>query len=268
MLDKPQKLAELLDIMAQLRDPISGCPWDLKQTFETVVPSTLEECYELAAAIEDGDFDHIREELGDVLFQVVFYAQLAKEAGQFEFSDVVTALIEKLIRRHPHVFPVDGGQITANTEEEIKANWESTKKQERASRQQHSVLADIPLHLPALSRSQKLQKRVSGVGFDWHDLAGTINKLHEELAELELAVANGNEQQCAEELGDLLFSCVNSARHMGLDAESVLRAANQKFERRFNSVELLLQKQGLSLEQASLIEMDEAWDVVKSTEIK
>jgi nucleoside triphosphate diphosphatase len=266
--DKFPQLAELLDVMAQLRDPASGCPWDLKQTFETVVPSTLEECYELAAAIEDGDFDHIREELGDVLFQVVFYAQLAKEAGQFEFSDVVAALVEKLIRRHPHVFPVDGKQLAAKTEEEIKASWEKLKKQERASRQQHSVLADIPLHMPSLSRSQKLQKRASGVGFDWHDLAGTIKKLHEELAELELATANGDEQQSAEELGDLLFSCVNSARHMGLDAESVLRAANQKFERRFNGVEQLLQKQGLSLEQASLIQMDEAWDVVKSKEIK
>lgn len=268
MQDKYPQVTQLLEVMAQLRDPDNGCPWDLKQTFETIVPSTLEECYELAAAIEQGDFDHIREELGDVLFQVVFYAQLASEAGEFGFSDVVTTLVDKLIRRHPHVFPANGGRVTAKTEDQIKASWEEIKKQERASRQQHSVLADIPLHLPALSRAQKLQKRASGVGFDWHDLGGTIKKLHEELAELESAVADGNELECAEELGDLLFSCVNSARHIGLDAESLLRAANQKFERRFNGVEQLLHKEGLSLEGASLMQMDEAWDEVKSREIK
>jgi len=266
--DRFPQISELLNVMAQLRDPDDGCPWDLKQTFQTIVPSTLEECYELAAAIEYGDFEHIREELGDVLFQVVFYAQLAKEAGQFEFSDVVTTLVEKLVRRHPHVFPSDGEQITGKTEEEVKASWEAIKKQERASRQQHSVLDDIPLHLPSLSRAQKLQKRASSVGFDWPDLAGTIKKLHEELAELESAVADGNEQHCGEELGDLLFSCVNSARHMGFDAESLLRAANQKFERRFNAVEALLHVQAVSLEQATLMQMDDAWDTVKSKEIK
>ena len=261
-------LMELLDVMARLRNLESGCPWDLKQTFETLVSSTLEECYELAAAIDDGDFDHIHEELGDVLFQVIFYAQLAKEAGKFDFNDVVTTLVKKLIRRHPHVFYTDQNELTGKTIEGVKVGWEEIKKQERASRQQDNILDDIPLHLPSLSRSQKLQSRASSIGFDWHDLTGPVKKLHEELAELEVAIASDNKQHCADELGDLLFSCVNSARHMGFDAESLLRAANRKFERRFNSVEKIFKQQGLSLEHVSLLQMDEAWDLVKSEEIK
>lgn len=259
-------IQDLLEVMASLRDPDSGCPWDLKQTFETIAPSTLEECYELVAAIEHEDFDHVREELGDVLFQVVFYAQMAKEAGKFEFDDVVASLVEKLIRRHPHVFPVEGEPLAANTEEAINASWEEIKKQERASRQQHNILDDIPLQLPSLSRAQKLQKRASGVGFDWESFSGVLEKLREELVEFEEATEQGYREQAAEELGDLMFCCVNAARHLGLDAEAVLRVANQKFERRFNAVEQLLRGRGLSAEQASIEQMDAAWDEVKLLE--
>ena len=258
------QLEDLLAVMAQLRDPDSGCPWDIQQTFQSIVPSTLEECYELAAAIEQEDYLHVREELGDVLFQVVFYAQLGKEASYFDFADVVNGLTEKLIRRHPHVFPVEGEEdVKAFTEEEVKANWEAIKQRERTDKQQHRLLDDIPVHLPALTRAQKLQKRASSVGFDWPELSGALAKIQEELGEFEEAVEQGSAEDMSEELGDLLFSCVNAARHLGLDAETVLRTANRKFEKRFDQVESSLQSQGVPLSEASQTQMEAAWEQAK-----
>ncbi len=267
---KQYSLAELLRVMQRLRDPQSGCPWDLKQDFSTIAPSTLEEAYELVAAIEHEDFDHIREELGDVLFQVIFYAQMGSEEGRFDFADIVHTLVEKLVRRHPHVFgggdiegQVDGPSSIAG----VKESWEAIKQQERNARDQSGVLDDVPLALPALSRAQKVQKRASRVGFDWNSAEEVLEKVDEELAEFRDVVAGeqGQEQR-EEELGDLLFTCVNLARHSGIDAEAALRRATQKFEQRFSYIENTLTQAGSSLELASLEEMDELWNLAKDSE--
>ncbi|MEL7046561.1 MAG: nucleoside triphosphate pyrophosphohydrolase, partial [Pseudomonadota bacterium] len=233
-------VSDLLRIMQRLRDPQHGCPWDLAQSFESIVPSTLEECYELAAAIEAGDYPHVADELGDVLFQVVFYAQLGAEEGYFSFDEIVHGLAAKLLRRHPHVFPE--GQIDGIVEERIdaqtvKAQWESIKAGERAGRAQHGAMDDVPAALPALPRAQKLQKRAARVGFDWHGEAPVLEKLAEETGELHEALAGDDPAAIEEEIGDLLFTVVNLARHRKIDAESALRRASHKFERRFRSME-------------------------------
>ncbi|WP_163131171.1 nucleoside triphosphate pyrophosphohydrolase [Agarivorans sp. Alg241-V36] len=266
MSQRPYSIETLLSIMARLRDPDTGCPWDQKQDWQSIVPYTIEETYELADAInhalEQADFSEVKLELGDVLFQVVFYAQFAKEQGDFDFADVVDGICEKLIRRHPHVF-TDQAFID---EAAIKANWESEKAKERANKAQSSnlsVLDDVPLALPALSRAQKLQKRCASVGFDWPDVAPVIDKVEEELVEVKQAIAENNQQDIAEEIGDLLFSCVNLARACDLDAEDLLRAANQKFTRRFQGVEALARDSEKNLENMSLTEMDSLWDKVK-----
>ena len=199
---------DLIRVMERLRDPETGCPWDIKQDFKSIVPSTLEECYELAHAIEQEDFHHVGEELGDVLFQVIFYAQLGREQGLFSFAEIVNTLVEKLVRRHPHVFA--GGEIEAVVEgstsvEEVNANWEAIKSAERGAREQHGVLDDVPVALPALPRAQKLQKRAAGVGFDWPDATPVLAKLDEELQELREALVAGNPSAIREEMGDLLF---------------------------------------------------------------
>ncbi|MEE9100605.1 nucleoside triphosphate pyrophosphohydrolase [Pseudomonas nitroreducens] len=268
------KLDDLLHLMARLRDPQNGCPWDLKQSYATIVPYTLEEAYEVADAIERGDFDHLREELGDLLFQVVYYAQLAREEGRFEFDAVVDGITRKLVRRHPHVFPdgdLYGKPDPAKLEEAaVKQRWEELKAEERAAKAaepvQLSLLDDVPHALPALSRANKLQKRASQVGFDWADALPVVDKVREELDEVLEAMAGNDTEAQAEEVGDLLFVVVNLARKLKVDPETALRAANAKFERRFRYIETALRDQGRSLEGTSLEEMDELWGAAKRDE--
>ena len=260
-------LDDLLCLMARLRDPVDGCPWDLAQTFSSIAPHTIEESYELLDAIQGENFQHIKEELGDVLFQVVFYSQLAKEQGEFEFSEIVSTLVDKLIRRHPHVFPA--ATLTSRSGEqnitsvEIKNTWESIKSSERLEKNQQGILDDVPLALPALTRAAKLQKRASRVGFDWSKSAAVLNQLKLEIAELEEAMQSSDDQHILEELGDVLFSTVNLARHLQVDPESALRQSNHKFERRFRFIESALLTAGSSPQQATLEKMDELWDEAK-----
>ena len=268
------KLEDLLYLMARLRDPQNGCPWDLKQSYATIVPYTLEEAYEVADAIERGDFDHLREELGDLLFQVVYYAQLAREEGRFEFDAVVDGITTKLIRRHPHVSPdgdLYGEPDPAKLEEAaVKQRWEELKAEERAAKAaepvQLSLLDDVPNALPALSRAAKLQKRASQVGFDWADALPVVDKVREELDEVLEAMAGGDTEGQAEEVGDLLFVVVNLARKLKVDPETALRAANAKFDRRFRYIETALRDQGRTLEDSNLEEMDELWGAAKRDE--
>jgi ATP diphosphatase len=258
---------DLLYLMARLRDPESGCPWDLTQDYASIAPSTLEEAYEVVDAIEKQDFVHLKEELGDLLFQVIFYSQLGKEDGRFEFAEVVSDLVAKLVRRHPHVFP--DGTLQSRIENrhtlptDVKARWEEIKQQERMQKGANGVLADVPLSLPALSRAAKLQKRAAGVGFDWTDVYGPIAKVREELLEVEAELACGDEAALAEELGDLLFAVVNIARFKKIDPEQALRTANLKFERRFHFVET---NSAAPLAQTSIDEMNRLWDIAKRTE--
>ena len=232
-------IAELLELMARLRDPQSGCPWDLRQDFRSIAPHTLEEACEVIDAIEREDYRHLPEELGDLLFQVVFYAQLGRERGWFDFTTIVSGLIEKLLCRHPHVFP-DGTldsrrprQAGAPNTDTIKDTWEQINQRERAPRGATGPLGEIPMTLSALARAAKLQKRAARTGFDWPDWAPVPAKIREELAEVEAAAATGDAAHIEEELGDLLFACVNLARHLGVDGDAALRGANRKFERRF-----------------------------------
>ena len=261
-------ITDLLRVMERLRDPESGCPWDLQQDFRSIVPSTLEECYELAEAIEHDDYGHVAEELGDVLFQVVFYAQMGREEGLFSFSEIVNTLVEKLVRRHPHVFAsgeIEGRVDEATSIEEVGDTWEAIKQRERDSRSQNGALADVPRALPALPRAQKLQKRASRVGFDWPDADGVLDKISEETLELSEAIGQRDRIAMAEELGDLLFSCVNLARHLEVDAESSLRDASRRFEQRFTLMEKTAEQQGRSLSSLSASEQDELWELAKYT---
>jgi ATP diphosphatase len=261
-------MQNLLDIMAQLRNPDGGCPWDLKQDFRSILPHTLEEAYEVADAIESDDRMQLRDELGDLLFQVVFYCQLAREEGSFEFADVAQAMADKLIRRHPHVF----GDSVHNEEqgsafidaEQVLKNWESIKQNEREAKQQHSVLDDVPNALPAMQRSAKLQKRAANVGFDWPDVAPVLANMAEELEEVQQAFASGDKEHTLEELGDLMFACVNMARHLKQDPEQVMRGANAKFERRFRFLEAQILASGEQLENVSLEHMDAGWNEAKA----
>ena len=261
-------MQQLLDIMAQLRNPDGGCPWDLKQDFRSILPHTLEEAYEVADAIESDDRMQLRDELGDLLFQVVFYCQLAREEGSFEFADVAQTIADKLIRRHPHVF---GSQAhgekkgeTAMDADKVLERWESIKQDERNAKQQHSVLDDVPNALPAMQRSAKLQKRAANVGFDWPDITPVLANMAEELEEVQQAFASGDKDHTLEELGDLMFACVNMARHLKQDPEQVMRAANAKFERRFRFLETQLLEAGEQLENVSLERMDAGWDEAKA----
>lgn len=261
-------MADLLRIMQRLRDPQYGCPWDLKQDFQSIVPSTLEECYELAAAIEAGDYPHLADELGDVLFQVVFYAQLGAEQSLFSFESVVSGLAEKLLRRHPHVFA--GGQIEGLVEartdtESIKQRWEAIKAEERAQRAQHGALDDVPIALPALPRAQKIQKRAARVGFDWSDTTSVLEKLDEELQELRDAMDEGEQSAIEDELGDLLFTVVNLSRHLRLDAEAALRRSTSKFERRFRAMETLALKRGELLQELESAALELLWERAKAS---
>jgi len=256
-------MQELLNIMERLRDPDSGCPWDLKQTLESIVPYTIEEAYEVADAIHRKDMRELRDELGDLLFQVVFYAQLAKEQGRFDFADVVAAIRDKMLRRHPHVF---GDAVIADAEEQ-RAAWEQHKTEERAERCVHGLLDGIARSLPALLRADKLQRRAAKVGFDWDDPGQVASKVSEELQEVRAEIEDGAPQgRLEEEVGDLLFACVNLARHAGVNPEQGLDTANRKFERRFRFIEQELRTQGRALESAGLEVLDKLWELAKHRE--
>jgi ATP diphosphatase len=263
-------LDDLLFLMERLRDPVQGCPWDQKQTYETIAPSTLEEAYEVVDAIERGDYVHLREELGDLLFQTIFYSQLAREQALFSFTDIVDTLVTKLIRRHPHVFPSGDLFSTKSdriTEEvEVKQNWEAIKSAERRQKGMTGALADIPHALPSLTRAAKLQRRAAQVGFDWPDVSGVMQKLEEEFGELQQAINQRTPQDIEAELGDVLFTCVNLARHLKVDPETALRKANTKFTARFAHMENAVEQEGSTLAQLSPSELDERWSAAKARE--
>jgi len=261
--DKRMSIQRLLTIMSRLRDPQTGCPWDREQNFASIAPYTIEEAYEVADAIERNDLNDLKGELGDLLFQVVFHAQLAREQGAFEFDDVVNAISDKLERRHPHVFST--AQIVTAQEQNVA--WEEHKRTERASRNaQASVLDEVPIGLPALTRAAKLGKRASSVGFDWPDITGVLDKIEEEVRELRAAFASQDQTEIKAELGDVLFSIANLGRHLQVDLETALRQTNAKFERRFRYVENRLREQGKTPQQSTLKEMDELWEEAKGAE--
>lgn len=254
-------------IMVRLRDPDGGCPWDVEQTFQTIAPYTLEEAYEVADAIERGDMDDLKGELGDLLFQVVFHARMAEEQGLFAFDDVATAIADKLERRHPHVFGPDGPLEAAKADGAAqKARWEDIKAGERKAKAQHGVLDDVPVGLPALARAAKLTKRAARVGFDWPSTAEVLDKLDEEVAELKAEIAAGDLDKARGELGDMLFVMANLARKLGVEPEDALRGTNAKFVRRFAFIEAELAKDGRTPEQSDLAEMDGLWDAAKAAE--
>jgi ATP diphosphatase len=261
-------VARLIEIMAALRTPGSGCPWDLQQDFHSIAPYTVEEAYEVADAIARGDFDDLREELGDLLLQVVYHARMAEEQGRFAFGDVVQAITEKLVRRHPHVF----GDARGLTPEAVSALWDKIKAEEKAARlagkgeDAKSALAGVPVALPALTRALKLQAKASQVGFDWNDPMAVLAKIREEADEIEAEIVAGEKTKASAEVGDLLFAVVNLARHLAADPETTLRAANAKFERRFASIEQALASAGKSPQQSNLAEMDALWDAAKAAE--
>jgi ATP diphosphatase len=266
-------IAALIDIMAALRTPGSGCPWDLEQSFATIAPYTIEEAYEVADAIGRGDLGDLREELGDLLLQVVFHARMAQEQGAFDFGDVVEAITQKLLRRHPHVF----GDARGLKVEAVNVLWERIKAQEKADRtaeraangkgaEHTGALAGVPVGLPALTRALKLQDKAGKVGFDWNDPRAVLAKIREEADEIEAALDAPGGDAIAGEVGDLLFAVVNLARHVGADPEAVLRATNRKFERRFAAIERALAARGKSPGDATLAEMDALWDAAKAEE--
>ncbi len=257
----------LLNIMKALREPKTGCPWDLEQDFKSIIPHTLEEVYEVIDAIERDDKAHLCDELGDLLFQVVYYAHLASEEGSFRFEDVLERIEDKLIRRHPHVF----GDADIRTSEEQTKAWEQQKNEERQQKNDNvlsSVLDDVSPSLPSLMRARKLQKRAATVGFDWDDISPVLAKVREEIDEVEVEITENSEQdKISDEIGDLLFACVNLARHSKVDPEIALRAANQKFERRFRYIETTLAKDNRSPKDSNLAEMDALWDQAKTANL-
>lgn len=264
--DEPstEEIADLLAIMRRLRDPKGGCPWDLEQNFGTIAPYTIEEAYEVASTIEAGDYAALKEELGDLLLQVVFHSQMAEEQNLFAFGDVVNAICSKMIRRHPHVF----AQGPANTAQAVSVAWEEIKRKERAEKpaQPEGLLDDVPAALPALMRAIKLQNRAAEVGFDWPSAITVADKIAEETRELAEASQSGEPAKVVEEFGDLLFAMTNLARHLKLDPETALRAANTKFIRRFKMIEAGLRAQGRTPEEASLEEMEALWQDAKRIE--
>lgn len=256
---------DLIYLMQRLRDPQDGCPWDLEQSYQTIVPSTIEEAYEVADAIEQGDIASLREELGDLLFQTVFYSQLAAEEGRFTLPEVVSDLVEKLVRRHPHVFP--DGTLQSRKGDNLESSgavlqqWEDIKSDERDEKGHTSILDDVPRGFPALLRAQKLQKRAARAGFDWNEAAEVFDKLEEEIGEIKQAVLAGSRDQTEEELGDLLFTCVNLVRKMGYDSESALRRSNRKFEQRFRLMET--EAGTARLKTMTSAELEELWEQAK-----
>jgi nucleoside triphosphate diphosphatase len=262
MPDAGQGMLRLASIMRRLRAPEGGCPWDLEQDFESIAPYTIEEAYEVADAIARRDWAGLKGELGDLLFQAVYHAQMAEEAGHFDLSEVIAAISDKMIARHPHVFG-DGPSRSAAAQTEA---WEAQKAAERAARAQAGVLDDVPLALPGLTRAVKLQKRAARVGFDWPDAAQVVDKIAEEARELVEARDRLDPAEVAEEYGDLLFVMANLARHLDVDPEAALRAANAKFTRRFRAIEAALAGQGRRPEESTLSEMDALWNAAKAAE--
>ena len=257
-------LESLLELMAQLRDPEHGCPWDRQQTYATIVPHTIEEAYEVADAIAREDWAELRSELGDLLFQVVFYAQIAREEGRFDFADVAQGIVEKMTRRHPHVF---GAERYADAAEQTAA-WERIKSVEKAATlQPMGVLDGVPLALPALTRAAKLQKKAARVGFDWGAVEPVLAKIEEEIGEIRHEIAiHAAPERLADELGDVLFAVANLARHLKLDPEAALRGTNAKFERRFRRIEQWLMEEGRTPDESTLAEMDALWNQAKREE--
>jgi nucleoside triphosphate diphosphatase len=268
-------IRRLIEIMAALRDPAAGCPWDVEQTFASIAPFTIEEAYEVADAIERGSTEDLREELGDLLLQVVFHARMAEEAGMFDFGGVVEAITAKLVRRHPHVF----GAAEARSPVAVKALWGRIKAEEKLEKNASRVrrgpppdvpsagaLEGVPLALPALSRAMKLQEKAGKVGFDWNDVRSVLEKIREEVVEVEAEIATGSTQTLSSEVGDLLFAAVNLARHLKVDPEGALRGANAKFERRFAHIEQRLAERGQSPQSAGLDEMERLWIEAKENE--
>jgi nucleoside triphosphate diphosphatase len=262
----------LIEIMATLRTPGSGCPWDLQQNFATIAPYTIEEAYEVAEAIARGDLDDLRDELGDLLLQVVFHARMAEEQNAFSFGDVVEAISAKMIRRHPHVFADRDGRLTPS---DVKGAWDRIKAEEKAERAARrlggesahkSLLSGVKAGQPALSRAMELQRKASSVGFDWNDPRAVLHKIREEADEIEAALDRGDPDELAAETGDLLFALVNLARHVGADPDLALRGTNAKFERRFGYIERALAAKGRPLDEATLDEMDELWNEAKEEE--
>jgi ATP diphosphatase len=265
-------ISRLLDIMARLRTPGSGCPWDLEQNFATIAPYTIEEAYEVTDAIARGDLGDLREELGDLLLQVVFHARMAEEQNAFAFGDVVEAITAKMIRRHPHVFADKDGRLAPS---DVKGTWERIKAEEKAERaarrpteeiSHQSLLSGVKAGQPALTQAMELQRKASAVGFDWNDPRAVLHKIREEADEIEAALDRGDADELRDETGDLLFALVNLARHIGADPDLALRGTNAKFERRFGYIERTLAAQGRSLEDASLDEMDALWNEAKAKE--
>jgi len=262
-------ISRLIEIMAALRTPVTGCPWDLEQNFETIAPYTVEEAYEVVEAITRGDLDDLREELGDLLLQVVFHARMAEEQNAFAFGDVVEAITKKMIRRHPHVFADKDGKLEPSHVKEAWNRIKADEKAERAARKpaedasHKSLLSSVKAGQPALTRAMELQRKASNVGFDWNDPRAVLKKIREEADEIEAALDCNDKQEMAEETGDLLFALVNLARHVGADPETALRGTNAKFERRFAYIERALAGQGRSLQEASLAEMDVLWNEAK-----
>jgi nucleoside triphosphate diphosphatase len=266
---KPSRdIARLIEIMAALRTPGTGCPWDLEQNFATIAPYTLEEAYEVADAIARNDLGDLKDELGDLLLQVVFHARMAQEQGLFEFDDVVLAITTKLVRRHPHVF----GDAREATPEEVNKLWDRIKAEENAERaargqpEEAGALAGVPVAMTALTRALKLQAKAGKVGFDWNDPMAVLSKIREECDEIEAEIAAGDSEKAAGEIGDLLFAVVNLARHLDTDPEAALRGCNQKFVRRFAAIERALEAQGKRPQDATLAEMDALWDAAKTAE--
>jgi nucleoside triphosphate diphosphatase len=259
-------ISRLIEIMAALRTPGTGCPWDLEQNFASIASYTLEEAYEVADAIARGDLTDLREELGDLLLQVVYHARMAQEQDAFDFGDVVQSITEKLLRRHPHVF----GDERSLTAEAVGKLWDRIKAEEKAGKPSKegsaAALAGVPLALPALTRALKLQQKAGKVGFDWNDPMAVLAKIREEADEIEADLRAGKRENAAAEVGDLLFAVVNLARHLEADPESILRSTNQKFERRFASIERALAQRGKSPAQSTLTEMDALWNAAKAAE--
>lgn len=271
---KPSRdISRLIEIMAALRTPGTGCPWDLEQSFQTIAPYTIEEAYEVVDAIQRGDLAELRDELGDLLLQVVFHARMAEEQGAFDFGGVVDAVTSKMIRRHPHVF----GNADGNTATAVRGLWEDIKAKERSAKADArtdrgeaaspaSALDGVPVAMPALTRALKLQEKAGRVGFDWNDPRAVLAKIREEADEIEAELNRADQTKAAAEVGDMLFAVVNLARHLSADPESILRATNAKFERRFQSIERALSKRGKGPKDATLAEMDALWDQAKTEE--
>ncbi|MBB4102488.1 ATP diphosphatase [Rhizobium borbori] len=273
-MEPSRDIARLIEIMARLRNPETGCPWDIEQDFASIKPYTIEEAYEVADAIERNDMGDLCEELGDLLLQVVFHARMAEEAGQFSFGDVVEAVTRKMIRRHPHVF----ARSDADTPDKVKVQWDEIKKQEKAERAERRArlggeetfkaghLGSVPRAFPALMEALKLQEQAAKVGFDWADPEPILDKIEEEIAEFRVALASGNKARISDELGDLIFAVANVGRHVKADPEDALRGTNTKFRRRFSYIEKTLSDNGISLSDATLDEMETLWQAAKIAE--